>query len=74
VPLFHDHGILSQTAAHDLAVVKFLPPLCIGDEDRRWIVGAMDEVVGATENVGGAIWDLGKNLASAAIRTRGGRS
>jgi ornithine--oxo-acid transaminase len=74
VPLFNDHGILSQTAAHDLAVVKFLPPLCIGDEDRRWIVGAMDEVVGATENVGGAIWDLGKNLASAAIRTRSGRS
>ena len=26
-----------------------------------------------TENVGGAIWDLGKNLASAALRTKAGR-
>ncbi len=73
VPLFDEHRILCQTAAHDLPVVKLLPPLCIGDQDRRWIVDAMDQVVGATENVGGAIWDLGKHLASAAIRTRGGR-
>ena len=73
VPLFEQHRILSQTAAHDLAVVKLLPPLCIGEDDRRWIVGAMDEVVGATRNVGGAIWDLGRTLASAALRTRAGR-
>jgi len=26
-----------------------------------------------TENVGGAIWDLGKDLASAALRTKVGR-
>jgi ornithine--oxo-acid transaminase len=73
VPLFKHHKILSQTAAHDLAVVKFLPPLCIDEEDRKWIVRAVDATVSETENVGGAIWDLGKNLASAAIRTKTGR-
>ena len=72
VPLFKKHRILSQTAAHDLPVVKFLPPLCVTDEDRRWIARAMEDVVGDTENVGGAIWDLGRNLAGAAIRTRAG--
>ena len=73
VPLFKRHRILSQTAGHDLAVVKFLPPLVIGDADRQWIASAVDAVIADTENVGGAIWDLGKNLASAALRTKAGR-
>jgi ornithine--oxo-acid transaminase len=74
VPLFKRHRILSQTAAHDLAVIKFLPPLCITEEDRRWIARAVEETVADTENVGGAIWELGKNLAGAALRTKTGRS
>jgi ornithine--oxo-acid transaminase len=74
VPLFKHHRILSQTAGHDLAVIKFLPPLCIGEEDRRWIVRAVEATVADTENVGGAIWELGKNLAGAAFRTKTGRS
>jgi len=74
VPLFKRHRILTQTAAHDLAVIKFLPPLCIGEEDRRWIARALEATLADTENVGGAIWDLGKSLAGAAIRTKIGRS
>jgi ornithine--oxo-acid transaminase len=73
VPLFKRHRILSQAAGHDIAVVKFLPPLVIDDADRKWIVDAVDQVVSDTENVGGAIWDLGKNLASAALRAKAGR-
>ncbi|HEY5656927.1 MAG TPA: aspartate aminotransferase family protein, partial [Myxococcota bacterium] len=70
VPLFKRHRILSQTAGHDLAVVKFLPPLVLCDADRQWIATAVDAVVADTENVGGAIWDLGRNLASAALRNK----
>jgi ornithine--oxo-acid transaminase len=73
VPLFKKHRILSQTAGHDSATVKFLPPLTIGDADREWVVRAVEEVVADTENVGGAIWELGRGLASAAIRTKVGR-
>jgi ornithine--oxo-acid transaminase len=73
VPLFHEHRILSQTASHHHAVVKFLPPLVIGEEDRAWIVRAVDQVVANTQKVGGAIWDLGKRLAGAAIRAKTGR-
>jgi ornithine--oxo-acid transaminase len=72
VPLFQRHHILSQTAGHDQPVVKFLPPLVIDDSDRQWIARAMHEVVADTQNVGGAIWDLGKTLAAAAIRTKTG--
>ena len=70
VPLFKRHHILSQTAGHDLAVVKFLPPLNIDDSDRQWIARAVDDVIADTEKVGGAIWDLGRNLAGAALRSR----
>jgi len=74
VPLFQKHRILSQTAGHDQPVVKFLPPLVIDDSDRQWIARGVDAVVGDTQNVGGAIWDLGKTLASAAIKTKAGKS
>ncbi|MEM7411520.1 MAG: aspartate aminotransferase family protein [Myxococcota bacterium] len=70
VPLFQKHRILSQTAGHDLPIVKFLPPLVIGDAERRWIRDAVDAVVAETQRPGGAIWDLGKHLASAALRTK----
>jgi len=73
VPLFHEHRILSQTASHHHAVVKLLPPLVLSEEDRAWIVGAMDQVIANTQQVGGAIWGLGKRLAAAAIRSKTGR-
>ena len=52
--------------------MKFLPPLVIGEEDRAWIVRALDQVLAGTQQIGGAIWDLGKRLAGAAIRTKTG--
>lgn len=73
VPLFHEHHILSQTASHHDAVVKLLPPLVLNEEDRAWIVGSMDQVIGNTQKVGGAIWGLGRRLAAAAIRAKTGR-
>ena len=72
VPLFQRHRILSQTSGHDMPIVKFLPPLVIDESDRQWISRAMHEVVADTQNVGGAIWDLGKTLAAAAIKTKTG--
>lgn len=70
VPLFQKHRVLSQTCGHDQPVVKFLPPLMIGDAERQAIVRAVDDVVADTEQIGGAIWSLGKTLARAALRTK----
>jgi ornithine--oxo-acid transaminase len=73
VPLFTRHRILSQVAGRGYQVVKFLPPLCITQEDRTWITSALGEVIADCHQVPSAIWDLGKTLASAAIRTKAGR-
>ncbi|BCX81538.1 ornithine--oxo-acid transaminase [Methylomarinovum caldicuralii] len=70
IPLFKKHRILSQVAGHGMNVVKFLPPLVIGDDDRRWIVTAMDDVLADCHQVPGAIWDLGRTLAGHALKAR----
>lgn len=72
IPLFKNHRILSQVAGHGMNVVKFLPPLVIDDQDKDWIVRAMNEVIADTHKVPGSIWDLGRNLASHALKAKAG--
>lgn len=67
IPLFTRQRILSQVAGHGMNVVKFLPPLTLTEADRRWIVSACSEVIADAHQVGGAMWDLGKQLAGAAL-------
>jgi ornithine--oxo-acid transaminase len=50
VPLFRDHRILTQVAGHHMNVVKAVPPLVITEEELRWFVGALEEVLGAAED------------------------
>jgi ornithine--oxo-acid transaminase len=45
VPLFSEHRILTQVAGHDMAVVKVLPPLMLGDDDLDSFVEALHETV-----------------------------
>ena len=66
--------ILSQVAGHGLNVVKFIPPLTLGDDDRQWVVNACDQVIADCHKVPGSIWDLGKTLAAQAIKIRKGKS
>lgn len=73
IPLYRQHRILSQVAANKMNVVKFLPPLGITQEDRRWITSACEDVIADCHEVPGAIWDLGKTLASHAMRMKTGR-
>ncbi len=72
IPLLTRHRVLSQVAGHDTHVVKFLPPLTIGDEDCRWITDAVYDVVADAHRVPGAVWDLGKSLARHAMRAKAG--
>ena len=44
-PLFSKHRILSQVAAHRLAVIKILPPLVVTDEDIDYFVDALTATI-----------------------------
>lgn len=74
IPLLTRHRVLSQVAAARMNVVKFLPPLVIGRDDVRWLTEASEDVIAAADEVGGAVWDLGKQLAGAALRMKTGRA
>ncbi len=68
IPLFSGHHILTQVAGHGMNVVKLLPPLNLTAKDKTWIIEAFDDVIGDCHKVPGSIWDLGKTLASHAIK------
>ncbi|MGR9099845.1 MAG: aspartate aminotransferase family protein [Gammaproteobacteria bacterium] len=73
IPLFKNHRLLSQVAGHGMNVVKLLPPLNLTEKDRNWIVNSFDDVIADCHQVPGSIWDLGKNLASHAIKGKKGK-
>jgi len=72
IPLFKEHRILSQVAGHGMNVVKLLPPLNLTQKDRDHIVAAFDTTIADTHQIPGSIWDLGKNLASHALKGKKG--
>jgi ornithine--oxo-acid transaminase len=71
VPLFRHHRILAQVAGHDMPVIKLLPPLVIGEDDRAWIETAFEDAVRDSHSLG-AVWDLGRTLAGQARKSRAG--
>ncbi len=72
IPLFKEHHILTQVAGHGMNVIKLLPPLNLNQKDRDHIVSAFDKAIADTHQIPGSIWDLGKNLASHALKNKKG--
>ncbi len=72
IPLFKEHHILTQVAGHGMNVIKLLPPLNLVQKDRDHIVSAFDKAIADTHQIPGSIWDLGKNLASHALKNKKG--
>lgn len=72
IPLFKEHRILTQVAGHGMNVVKLLPPFTLTQKDRDHIVSAFTKAIADTHQVPGSIWELGKNLASHALKAKAG--
>ena len=45
MPLMHEHRILAQVAGYHTELIKFLPPLNIGEEDLDYFLSAMGSVL-----------------------------
>ena len=67
MPLMHDHRILTQVAGYHTEVIKFLPPMTINESDCDWFLGAMKEVLEATQRPGAA-WQTVAGLAKSVVR------
>ena len=70
VPLFRDHGIISQVAGDHQNVLKILPPLITTEEQADEFVDALDDVLGNLERSLGLLFGVGRSLALPAMRAR----
>jgi ornithine--oxo-acid transaminase len=70
VPLFRDHGILTQVAGDHQNVLKILPPLITTEEQTDEFVAAIDDVISELERSLGLLWGVGSSLALPALRAR----
>jgi ornithine--oxo-acid transaminase len=68
VPLFRDHGILSQVAGDHQNVLKILPPLITTREQADSFVDALDEVLNHLERSLGLLFGVGRSLAIPALK------
>jgi ornithine--oxo-acid transaminase len=64
-PLFSKHRILTQVAGHDMAVVKVLPPLVLGDADIEEFAAALRSTIASARHMPVS---LTKFAVSAAVR------
>jgi ornithine--oxo-acid transaminase len=69
MPLLARHRVLAQVAGHTVPVIKLLPPFVVSEDDLLWIEESFEQVVHEAESLGG-IWELGRTLASHALRDR----
>lgn len=70
IPLLKQHRMISQVAGYGMNVIKLIPPLTLTQDDRKWIREGFDQVVADSHRVPGAIWDLGRTLASHSLKGR----
>ena len=68
IPLLTEQRVLAQVAGHHMDVIKLIPPLVLKEEDVDEIVRAFDMVVGACHKFPGPVWEVGRKLASAALK------
>jgi ornithine--oxo-acid transaminase len=64
-PMLTQHRILTQVAANNADIVKFLPPLIIGQKEADRFVAALDQVIGALGRFPGPVWEMGQNFVKA---------
>lgn len=64
-PLLTKHRVMTQVAANNCDIVKFLPPLIIGQKEINWFVNALDQVLHDLRKFPGPLWEMGGNFLKA---------
>ncbi|HIP99430.1 TPA: aspartate aminotransferase family protein [Candidatus Bipolaricaulota bacterium] len=65
--LMREYRLLTQVSAHGVNIIKFLPPLIVGEEEIDYALEALDGVLAEAHRFPGGIWGLGKELVKAAL-------
>ena len=65
--LMREHRLLTQVSAHGVDIVKFLPPLVVGEEENRLCAGGVGSRDFRGPPVPRGIWGLAKGLVKGAL-------
>lgn len=65
--LMRDHRLLSQVSGHRVNIIKFLPPLVIGEEGIDYALKALDQVLAEAERFPGGLWKMSAELVKGAL-------
>ena len=68
--LLKKHRVLAQVAAHNHDIIKILPSLMSTEEDARYFVSALDDVLGECNRAIGPMLEFGLGLAKAAMSAK----
>ncbi|NNN21738.1 MAG: aspartate aminotransferase family protein [Acidimicrobiales bacterium] len=69
-PLFTKHRILTQVAGDHVNIIKLLPPLISGEEEIDYFMTAFEDVLREAYSGSSLIFDFGKNLIKASVKSR----
>lgn len=74
MPLLERHHILTQVTGRADPIIRLMPPFVISDDDIRWFVDALDDVLGRSHRVAGPIAGMGRNALKVSLSGRRRRS
>ena len=69
MPLIEQHHILTQVAAHNVDIIKILPPLTINKKDADWFLDSFRQTLNQIETFSGPVWSLAKHFTTFKIRS-----
>lgn len=70
MPLLDRHHILTQVTGRADPIIRLMPPFVISDDDIRWFVDALDDVLGRSHRVAGPIAGMGRNALKVSLSGR----
>lgn len=73
MPLLDKHRVLTQVSGNHGDIVRILPAFVITDDDIKYFVNALDDVLADCHKLPGPMWDLGANLVKAALANKSGK-
>jgi len=65
--LMREHRLLTQVSGHRVNIIKFLPPLVIGEAEIDYALEALDETLAEAHRFPGGLWRMGTELVKGAL-------
>ena len=70
MPLLQRHRVLTQVTGRADPIIRLMPPFVISDDDVRWFVDALDDVLGRSHRVASPMVGMGRNALKATLSGR----